>query len=97
MPGVHRDGDARICGATTIVSGQSTVFANGKLIAVDGDENSHGGGSLIASNNNVYINGKLVVNNTPENANPDALCVPLGAPHCNPQTAEASGDVNVGD
>lgn len=26
--GAHRDSDARICGATTIVSGESTVFVN---------------------------------------------------------------------
>ena len=48
MPSVHRDGDGRICGATTIVSGNSTVYANNKLVAVNGDPNSHGGGGLIA-------------------------------------------------
>ena len=37
MPAIHRHGDARVCGATTIVSGQSTVRANGELVSVDGD------------------------------------------------------------
>lgn len=97
MPGVHRNNDPRICGATTIVSGQSNVYANGELVAVDGDENTHGGGGLIAANARVYINGKLVVNHTPENSNPDDLCAPLGPPHCNPQTAAGSSNVIVGD
>ena len=59
---VHRHGDARACGATTIVSGQSTVFANSKLIAVNGDPNTHGAGNLVAGSNNVFINSIAVVN-----------------------------------
>jgi hypothetical protein len=97
MPGAHRNNDGRICGATTTVVGQSTVFANGELIAVDGDPNTHGGGGLIAANANVYIEGKLAVNHTPENSAPDSLCVPLGPPHCNPQTSEGSPDVIIAD
>ena len=65
MPGVHRDGDSRSCGAKTIVSGQSNVFANGKLISVQGDLNTHGGGALNVSINpgTVFINGlEMVVN-----------------------------------
>jgi len=38
MPAAHRHDDLRVCGATTIVSGQGTVFVNGKLWAVEGDE-----------------------------------------------------------
>lgn len=92
---VHRHGDARICGATTIVSGQSTVFANGKLISVDGDPNTHGGGALNASAKNVYCEGILVVNHTADTASPDALCpVP---PHCGPSTAQGSPDVFTPD
>jgi hypothetical protein len=65
MPGVHRHGDARQCGATTVVSNQDNVFANGKLIAVQGDQNTHGAGALNASINpgTVFINDlELVVN-----------------------------------
>lgn len=97
MPAAHRNNDGRICGATTTVTGQSTVFANGELIAVDGDPNTHGGGGLIAANSGVYIEGKLAVNHTPENANPDDLCVPVGPPHCNPQTSGGSPDVFISD
>lgn len=63
MPAIHRNGDHRACGATTIVTGQSTVYVNGKLAAVEGDLCSHGGGALIANNNSskIFINGKLVI------------------------------------
>ena len=92
---VHRDGDLRICGATTTVVNQSTVFANGKLIATNGDPNSDGGGGLIASCKNVYINGILVSNDSPDSAEPDSLC-PI-PPHCSPSTAQGSPNVFVGD
>ena len=62
MPPIHRHGDSRVCGATTIVSGQSTVFANEKLVAVNGDPNSHGGGALIAGSKNVFIKVGVVGN-----------------------------------
>lgn len=97
MPAIHRNTDPRACGATTIVSGQSTVFANNKLVSVNGDPNSHGGGALAAANNNVYANNLLVVNDTPESAAPDSLCPPLGGAHCAPVTAGGSSDVFVGD
>lgn len=97
MPEIHRNTDSRSCGATTIVSGQSNVYANNLLVSVDGDQNSHGGGSLNAANNNVYVNNKLVVNNTPESADPDSLCVPLGGAHCSPVTSGGSSNVFVGD
>lgn len=92
---VHRDTDNRICGAKTIVVGQTNVYANGLLIAVDKDPNSHSGGNLIAACNNVFINGKLVVNNTRDNAYPDGFCPET--PHCNPMTTQGSPDVYVGD
>lgn len=97
MPAIHRNTDPRSCGATTIVQGQSNVFANNLLVSVDKDPNTHGGGNLNAANNNVYINNKLVVNHTPEDANPDGLCPPLGGDHCNPVTAGGSPNVFVGD
>ena len=92
---VHRHGDARICGATTVVSGQSTVFANGRLVSVDGDPNTHGGGALNASAKNVYCEGILVVNHTADTAAPDALC-PI-PPHCGPSTAAGSPNVFTPD
>jgi len=97
MPAIHRNTDSRSCGATTIVSGQSNVWANSLLVSVDNDQNSHGGGNLVAANNNVYINGKLVVNDTPESASPDNLCTASGGAHCSPVTAGGSDNVFVGD
>lgn len=97
MAAIHRHGDLRTCGATTVVSGQSTVFANGMLVSVDGDNNTDGGGALSAGSNNVFINGKAVVNNTPDGAAPDSLCPVPGGPHCAPDTAQGSPNVNVGD
>lgn len=44
MPPVHRQGDLRACGATTIVSEQMKVFAQGMLVAVEGSMDTHGGG-----------------------------------------------------
>jgi hypothetical protein len=97
MPAIHRNTDPRSCGATTIVSGQTTVYANNLLVSVNGDNNSHGGGTLAAANNDVYVNNKLVVNDTPEAAAPDSLCPPLGGAHCSPVTAGGSSTVFVGD
>jgi len=59
MPGVHRHGDLRFCGATTMATGQSTVKVEGKLVAVEGDQNSHGAGALEA----VYGNGSVKIGN----------------------------------
>lgn len=93
MPPVHREGDSRICGATTGVVGQSTVFANGRLIAVQNDPNSHGNGGLHASINsqgtkNIFIEGKLMVLQG-STANPDAQA------HPNPPTTAATGSPDV--
>ena len=93
MPAVHRHGDARVCLATTIVSGQSTVYANGRLVSVNGDVNTHGAGALIAGSNNVFAEGKAVVNNTPD----AALIDTLGHAPAITKTNGGSPDVNVGD
>lgn len=64
MPGAHRNADSRFCGASTIVVGQSTVFVNGRLWAVEGDYDTHcnqGQLSAVYGDKNVYINGKLVI------------------------------------
>jgi len=94
---IHRDTDARICGATTTVVGQSNVYVNNLLVSVDKDPNTHGAGDLKAATNQVYVNNKLVVNNTPDNAEPDNLCPVVGDPHCNPFTDQGSPDVFVGN
>lgn len=91
MPGAHRQGDSRVCGAGTIVTGQSTVFVNDKLWAVNGDTNDHGGGGLIAGlAPTVSINGKTVIVQG-DGAAPDSLC-PI-PPHCAPNAVGGSGDV----
>ena len=97
MPAIHRNTDPRVCGASTVVVGQSTVFANSLLVSVDGDPNTHDDGNLIARCKNVYINGKMVVNHSPDNANPDGLCPIIGPPHCDPATDGGSPNVFVGD
>ena len=95
MPAIHRHSDARSCGATTVVAGQGKVYVNNLLVSVNGDPNTHGGGALIAGSKAVFINNLLVVNHTPDQSNPDNICpVP---PHCNPETAQGSPDVFVGD
>lgn len=90
MPQAHLNGQARICGASTVVSGQSTVYVNGQLWAVENDPNSHGEGGLIPSGYGVFIEGKPIIVHAPDSAQPDLLC-PL-VPHCDPATAAGSGD-----
>lgn len=92
MPNAHTHGQSRICGATTVVTGQSTVYVNGKLWAVKGDPDTHGSGGLINSGTTVFISGKPVIVHAPDNASPDALC-PVGPLHCNPKTSQGSADV----
>jgi uncharacterized Zn-binding protein involved in type VI secretion len=97
MPAVHRHSDERACGATTVVSGNGTVYANNLLVSVNGDPNTHGDGTLIAGSNRVFVQGIAVVNNSADGSNPDALCIPLGGAHCAPVTAGGSPNVFVGD
>jgi len=92
MPQAHRHGDARVCGATTIVQNQSSVFVNDKLWSVEGSINSHGEGGLIPTGSTVEIEGILVIVHTSDHANPDLLCPVIGAPHCDPATAGGSPD-----
>lgn len=95
MSAAHLDGDARICGATTVVVGQSTVLVNSKLWAVEGDPNTHGAGNLIPSGSTVFIEGKPVIVHAADAAVADNLCPSLGGNHCAPATAAGSGDVNA--
>jgi len=73
MPKAHRNADPRACGAETIVVGQSTVFVNGQLWAVEDDPNTHGGGGLIPTGTTVFIEGKPVIVHTPDLAKIDGL------------------------
>lgn len=93
MPGAHRFDDLRACGATTIVTNQSTVYVNGKLWAVKGDPNTHGAGGLINTGTTVFINGINVIVNTVDHAHPDGVCPVAGGAHCDPFTASASDNV----
>lgn len=62
MPGAHRNGDLRKCGASNIVQGQSTVFVNGRLWSVDNDPNSHGAGhNKPVTGHTVFCEGKEVI------------------------------------
>jgi len=96
MAAVHRDTDTRTCGATTEVSGNSTVYANNLLVSVNDDPNSHGDGKLVAACKNVYVENKMVVDKG-DDAGPDGLCAPLGGEHCSPNADSASDSVFVGD
>ena len=58
---LHRNNDLRECGATTIVTGQSTVFAGGELVAVVGDESSHDGGAFLDNVRTIFINSLRVI------------------------------------
>ena len=91
MPAAHRHGDARQCGATTIVEGQTTVYANDKLWSVEGDPNSHGGGALIPTVTTVFNEDKPVIVHSPDPAEPDILHPPPPT-----DTGAGSGDVFAG-
>lgn len=94
--GAHRHGDLRTCGATTVVTNQSTVFVNNKLWAVQGDKNTHGNGDLIAvTGTTVFVENKLVIVHGPDNALPDNLCPEEAGQHCTPFTAQGSGDTEI--
>ena len=73
MSKAHRDGDLRACGAETIVIGQSTVYVNGRLWAVENDPNTHTGGGLIPSGHTVFIEDKPVIVHKPDLAKVDGL------------------------
>ena len=88
----HRENDARICGATTVVVGQSTVRINGKLWAVLADPNTHGAGNLINSISSVRINGKPIIVKH-DTAVADSLLFP---PHNIPKATGSCDSVNVG-
>jgi len=74
MPRSHRDTDSRFCGATTIVTGQSTVYVNNLLQSVEGDKDTHcNAGDLIAvyGPKNYYVENKLAICAVGDSAAPD--------------------------
>ena len=81
MPGAHRDGDDRFCGAITKVIGQNKVIVNGKLWAVEGDIDDHcNQGTLYAAYGppEIQIQGKYIICGVGDIAAPDrAGCVVL--------------------
>ena len=95
MTAIHRNTDSRICGATTVVAGNSTVFANNLFVSVNADPNSHGAGSLIASSNQIFVENKMVVE-VGDSASPDGLCPVVGGPHCGPNSSSGSSNIFVG-
>lgn len=84
----HLFAGARTCGATTVVDGQSFVFINGKLWAVDNDPNTHAAGGLIPGGATfITIGGKMVIVQG-DHAKPDGICPISGGDHCDPVAAD---------
>jgi|TARA_B110000503_G_scaffold137242_1_gene221138 hypothetical protein len=90
---VHRQGDKRSCGASTITK-TSKVRVNGKFISVEGDTNTHGGGGLKPSvtQGRVRAEGKSVIILN-DNASADNHSLPK---HPNPKASSASPNVRAG-
>ena len=90
MSAEHRNNDSRKCGAVTQVIGQTNVYINSSLAAVEGDPNSHGDGQLVSSSaGTVFINGKkvIVISDTAKGddaSHPPGLTDPaIGSPNVN--------------
>lgn len=94
LSNIHRQDDLRACGATTIVTGQSTVSIGGKLIAVEGDKNTDGAGDLIASGSTITISGKKIIVQG-DSASPDSKCLTLHGAHCAPSATTGSATVQA--
>jgi hypothetical protein len=92
---VHRQDDARDCGAGTVTQ-CTNVRVNSKFISIQDDTNTHGSGMLIATDTvgKVLVNGKPVILQS-DPARPDGLCP--GPFHCNPKANEASPNVRAGN
>lgn len=74
MPGAHRDGDTRFCGATTKVIGQNAVVVNNKLWAVEGDIDTHcdqGSLSAVYGPPKIKIGDKYIICGVGDIAAPD--------------------------
>ena len=76
IPPVHLDQLLRYCGAATKVIGQSSVFGNGKLVAVEGDKDTHNMmGDLIQQYGagNIFVEGKKLIVAMGDKAAPDQI------------------------
>lgn len=86
---VHRDKDARVCGAKTVTTA-TTVYIEGQLVALDDDPNTHGDGNIIATGyTNVYMESKKVAVKG-DNAKGD------NATHSNPYCTGSASNTYVG-
>ena len=91
MSAIHRHSDPRTCGATTTVTGQSTVRVNGLFVAVEGDPETHGSGQLVSvSAGTVRVAGKKVIVVTDQ-----ALADDASHPPPDTYTSGGSGDVSA--
>lgn len=85
----------RFCGALTQVTGQSSVFMNNVLAAVEGDTDTHNdGGDLVAQYGpgNIFIEGKRMIVAMGDMALPDSVGTLLH-PFC--PTGPAQGSSNI--
>ena len=57
---IHRNDDARTCGATTIASQSKLTFA-GEAAALEGDIETHGAGQFNPSGRKVTFQGKTLI------------------------------------
>jgi uncharacterized Zn-binding protein involved in type VI secretion len=98
MKPVHRLGDLRACGASTIPAGNAIdrrVLINGRVVSLMGDVNTDGGGALTATAIKVFVNGRNVVL-LGDPAAADSLCPSVGGAHCAPAAAQGSPNVFIG-
>lgn len=94
MPfGAHIHGHLRACGATTVVTNQSTVFVNDQLWAVVGDRNTHslGGPLTNTTGSTIFVENKNVIVHGPDKTT-GACISPIHLPPDTNQTAQGSGD-----
>lgn len=75
MPGAYLDTFLRFCGATNIVTGQSSFYINGLKASVEGDKNSHNNlGDLVSqSPGTIFIEGKKMIAAVIDGAQPDQI------------------------
>ena len=73
MPGAHCNTHSRFCGASTVVTNQSTFFINGLKAAVEGDLNTHSNlGALVSqSPGTFFIEGKKMIVAMLDGSQPD--------------------------
>ena len=94
---IHRQGDSRICGASTVTR-INNVRVNNRPISIQGDTNTHGGGALKATLTVGKVRaGQIPVILQSDPASADSLCPTVGGPHCGPDASSASPNVRAGN